>query len=290
MEEESAKNQDLEDEAWDFETLVSLIFILIFLLFLFLNLFFQKQAPLKDGQSSYLWKMGDRHKEWQLRFFVMESDVVRGTRLLYFTDSSMRHKRGAIELAKIDRVEPGLDPSGKIDERTGVGYEIRLCEEGVKGRVWLLKSQTAKARNAWVQRICAVLDLRIDLPGPTNEECEIAAASMDWREAASKRQRLFVEASVGTCVRLMEAKKTSVYTAYEVKVHTNASFLFDGKTDFVVYRRYSDFTMLSKSLMLFLPVKRPALPYIPPRVYKERFSAAVLEVSCSCSVFLLLVY
>jgi hypothetical protein len=81
---------------------------------------------------------------------------------------------------------------------------------------------------------------------------------------------------VGWC-RREEADKKGQFTAFEVQVRTNASFLFDDQTVFSAHRRYSDFAELVK---LLAPYRRPEmlqLPYIPPRHYKQRFSGALLE-------------
>lgn len=145
--------------------------------------------------------------------------------------------------------------------------------------------QTAKVRDSWAERLCALINQPFEKIGPTSYESQVAEADLDWRVAASKRQRLYVEANVIGYVRVAEAKKIGVYTAFEIQVRTNMAFLFDGRTDFVVYRRFSDFSNLSRALMPFLPLKRPELPYIPTRVYKERFSGAVLEVDVGCALF-----
>jgi hypothetical protein len=46
-----------------------------------------------------------------------------------------------------------------------------------------------------------------------------------------------------------------------------------------VQSRYSDFAALSKSLRMYLPHAHPELPYVPSRVYRERFSGGILEAS-----------
>ncbi len=236
------------------------------------------KEPLREGQradSGYLWKRGAHNTGWKMRYFVFEGDLLRGARLAYYADDTLRRRQGFIDLASVRILDAPSDPRGEVHEQTGQGYELLLHTK--QGRVWHLKASTRRIRDAWGRRVAASVGLPYVEVGPTSDEATRQQASLDFRAAMTKRQRIYVQAVAVGWARKEEPDKPGQFTAFEVRVRTNASFLFDDQTEFSVFRRFTDFSDLAAHLV---PYRKPGMgeaPFIPPRHYKKRFSGALLE-------------
>ena len=102
-------------------------------------------------------------------------------------------------------------------------------------------------------------------------------ASIEWKEAMTKRQKIYVDAKVSRWKRVQDELKGTPFTVFEVNVKTNAAYMFENRTEFSVSHRYTDFLKLSKDMLVYLrPIGAPT-PFMPPRGYTNRFSGAILE-------------
>jgi hypothetical protein len=155
------------------------------------------RETLVEGQKAnagYLWKRGERNTGWKMRFFVFDGDVLRGARITYYVDDSQKTRKGAIDLSTLTGLEAPLEPSGAVEEAPGRGFDLRLPARG--GRVWQLKAPTRHIRDTWARRIAALLNVPFEEMGPTTEETQRREASLDFREAMAKRQRIYVQVCV----------------------------------------------------------------------------------------------
>ena len=225
-----------------------------------------------------MWKLGYHHEEYQLRFFVLEGlgEVNRTTKLTYYTDETLKHKKGQIDLSDIVALEMDEKPIGSRQEDHGLGYGLTLVTKN-DGRRWQLMCSVKATRDEiWAPQLSVIIGVPYERPQKTTQETQRLGASKLWREATMLQQPLFVNVRVPRWERKVEDLKDDSYTAFEVHVETNASFLFNGHTQFSIYRRYKEFIRLAEALAPYLETGQKA-PREPPRKIVGRFSGAVIE-------------
>jgi hypothetical protein len=185
-------------------------------------------APLIEGQSiegGYLWKMGEAHKEWRMRFFHIDLDIARGGRILYFTDASMRQKRGVIELANIESLVVPPAPSGNVSERSGIGYELLLREKPSPHRhhvrEWRLKVCLLLVRLCLLFECClskGIHDQDSGLLGSATEHNHPPALRFSW--CAIQRDR--EDSSKYGLARSREQATAHLYGGDSHRIHETA--------------------------------------------------------------------
>lgn len=231
------------------------------------------------GKGGYLWKRGEApHVEYKLRWFQMENvgSMVKGAQWVYYEDETKSRRKGLIEIGKITHVSVGNPDWEDSVDGSVAGYTLHLT---TPGRVWELKCATELIRNRWLAQLRSLCFGDVapipSAPRLTDE--------WDWRRLLQRSDGEHKIRATVTRAQLMRAPSGSRYTAYIVTVETNAGFMFSERTQWNVYRRFSEFSDLWTELLSlnevdnYQKVSGRILKPLPARDWTGRFDAHVIE-------------
>ena len=113
-----------------------------------------------------MWKLGYHHEKYQLRFIALEGlgEVNRTTKLTYYTDETLKHKKGQIDLSDIVALEMDEKPIGSRQEDHGLGYGLTLVTKN-DGRRWQLMCSVKATRDEiWAPQLSAIIGVPYERP------------------------------------------------------------------------------------------------------------------------------